>query len=93
MNTYKPLFTHSSLILNGGLTLAEGEALVQAGEADAAMFGALWICNPDLGKRVEEGKEVRMDVVDWASVYGRRIRWEGGWEEVRKEYTDYPNAE
>ena len=38
-------------IANQGLSLAQGEALLEAGEADAVSWGQLYIANPDLVRR------------------------------------------
>lgn len=40
-------------IANEGLTKETAEVLIEAGEADAAAFGKLFIANPDLPKRFE----------------------------------------
>lgn len=42
-------------IANLGLTLEEGEALLQSGEADAISWGELFIANPDLPERFASG--------------------------------------
>jgi 2,4-dienoyl-CoA reductase-like NADH-dependent reductase (Old Yellow Enzyme family) len=46
------------LIANLGLTLEQGEALLQSGEADAISWGELFIANPDLPKRFAESAEL-----------------------------------
>lgn len=58
------------LIINGGLTPQEAETLIVNGSADAASFGQLWMCNPDLQKRIEAGMDIGgqgiTERVDWA---------------------------
>ncbi len=44
-----------AFIANEQLSLQEGEALVQRGEADAVSWGQLFIANPDLPERYAEG--------------------------------------
>ena len=45
-------------IVNQGFTFEEGEAFLQAGEADAIAWGKLFIANPDLPRRYAEGVEL-----------------------------------
>ena len=42
-------------VANGGLTREQAQAVVAAGEADAAAFGKLFIANPDLPRRFALG--------------------------------------
>jgi len=50
----KPLF-RGPYLAGGGLDQAKAEALVAAGGADAAVFGALFLANPDLPERFRRG--------------------------------------
>lgn len=50
--------TPTRLFLNGGLTPKEADGLIEEGKIDAAVFGTLWIGNPDLQRRVEAGLDV-----------------------------------
>jgi N-ethylmaleimide reductase len=50
----KPLFK-GAYLAGGGLDQAKAEALVGAGRADAAVFGALFLANPDLPERLRHG--------------------------------------
>ena len=88
VESYKQFFTHSKLILNGGLTPDEAEGLITSGKIDAAMFGSLWISNPDVTKRIEHGIPLNTNI-DWANAYGHGA----GTVDHRKGYTDYPAAE
>ena len=87
IQSYKPFFKHAKFILNLGLSPDEAEALIKDGKIDAAMFGSLWISNPDVARRIEKGIPLREDI-DWVNVYGHGV---GG--DQRKGYTDYPFAE
>lgn len=48
----------TKLLFNGGLTPTEANSLISQGLIDAAVFGTLWIGNPDLQHRVEKGLEI-----------------------------------
>jgi N-ethylmaleimide reductase len=50
----KPLFK-GAYLAGGGLDQAKAEALVGTGRADAAVFGALFLANPDLPERFRRG--------------------------------------
>ncbi|KAJ3556668.1 hypothetical protein NM688_g1897 [Phlebia brevispora] len=76
--------------LNGGLTPSEADKLIEEGKIDAAVFGTLWIANPDLQKRIEKGmdiggKGISLDL-DPTTFYGVPGI------DPRKGYTDYPAA-
>ncbi len=81
-----PFDYHSSLrplvqgayFAGGGLTQQAAEALVVSGQADAAVFGAVFIANPDLPARFRTGAALAKP--DQATYYA------GG----DKGYTDYP---
>ncbi len=83
--------SHTRLIVNGGLSPAEADKLIEEEKIDAAVFGSLWIGNPDLEKRLEKcmdvgGQGINMNI-DPKTFYN----WpEGG--DPRKGYTDYPTA-
>ncbi|AXI80963.1 alkene reductase [Peterkaempfera bronchialis] len=51
---YRPLFA-GVLIVNAGFTQATGNAVLDAGLADAVAFGAPYIANPDLVERFTHG--------------------------------------
>lgn len=87
VESYKKFFTHSKLILNAGLTPDEAEQLITSDKIDAAMFGSLWISNPDVTKRIEHGIPLNTKI-DWPNVYGH-----GPGTDQSKGYTDYPAAE
>ena len=62
----------------GGYDQAMGEAVLEAGFADAVAYGRLYISNPDLAERFKQGAE--LNAYDRATFYGGA---EAG-------YTDYP---
>ncbi len=68
-------------IANEGLDLASGNALLAAGEADAAAFGRTFIANPDLPRRFAAG--AALNPPDPQTFYA------GG----AKGYTDYPSLD
>lgn len=65
-------------IANDGLSKASAEQAVQAGEADAAAFGRVFIANPDLPARLQ--KNADLNPQNGETFYG------GG----AQGYTDYP---
>lgn len=67
-----------ALIANEGLTGADAERLLAAGEADAAAFGRAFIANPDLPERLRRGAP--LNAPDAPSFYS----------EGPAGYTDYP---
>jgi N-ethylmaleimide reductase len=62
----KPLF-NGAYFAGGGLDQAKAEALVGAGRADAAVFGALFLANPDLPERFRHG--AALNAADQATFY------------------------
>lgn len=75
------------VFVNGGLSPDEAETLLADGVVDAAVFGTLWISNPDLQKRVEKGWPVN-DKLDVKTFYAP-----GPNGDQRVGYTTYPEAE
>lgn len=73
----KPLFK-GAYLAGGGLDQAKAEALLAAGRADAAVFGALFLANPDLPERFRRG--AALNAADQATFYAPGP----------KGYTDYP---
>ena len=71
---------HGPLILNSDYTLAQAQAALDAGQADAIAFGRAFIANPDLPRRFAE--HFPLSVGDMASWYSKGA----------KGYTDYPEA-
>ena len=69
------------LIVAGGYTPADAEALVQRGDADAVAFGRLFIANPDLPRRVALG--AALNASDRSTFYARG----------EEGYLDYPTLE
>ncbi len=65
-------------IVNQGLTQANAERLIEAGQADAAAFGQLFIANPDLPERF--ARHADLNVPDSTTFYS------GG----EHGYNDYP---
>jgi N-ethylmaleimide reductase len=70
----------TNLILNGGYTLERGNADIASGLADAIAFGKLFIANPDLPRRLREGRP--LNTPDATTFYGGSA----------KGYTDYPTV-
>ena len=62
----------------GGYDQAMGEAVLEAGLADAVAYGRLYISNPDLAERFQQG--AALNAYDRASFYGG----------AEVGYTDYP---
>jgi N-ethylmaleimide reductase len=50
----RPLF-HGAFLLGGGLTQEKAEAAIRDGRAEAAVFGSLYLANPDLVQRFQLG--------------------------------------
>ena len=78
------------LFVNGGLTPSEADKLVEEEKIDAAVFGALWIGNPDLEKRLEKGMDVGHGIntnVDPKTFYNWPADGNPG-----NGYTDYPTS-
>ncbi len=65
-------------IANSGYDGATGEESVRIGHADAIAFGRLFLANPDLPHRLQQG--LPLNVPDHNSFYGG----------TEKGYTDYP---
>lgn len=82
--------TPTRLFLNGGLMPTEADRLIEEEKIDGAVFGQLWIGNPDLQKRLEMGMDVggkgvnqELDPKTFYGVPGV---------DPRKGYADYPAA-
>ncbi len=67
-----------TLIVNGGLDNAAAKKMIEAGEADLACFGSLYISNPDLVERLKANAPLAKP--DSSTFYGGDA----------KGYTDYP---
>jgi N-ethylmaleimide reductase len=67
-----------TLMVNGGLTLEEGESLIQTGTAQLVAYARAFIANPDLVERIEHKQPLTT-----ANAFG----WYGG---DAAGYTDYP---
>jgi len=70
-----------TLVFCGGYTAESGEALIEAGVADAIAYGRPWIANPDLVERFRAG--AALNEPDRSTFYGGDARG----------YTDYPSLE
>jgi N-ethylmaleimide reductase len=75
--TLRPLF-HGKLLVGGGFTPETGEAALAAGDADAIVFGGLYIANPDLTARI--ARQAALAQPDQSTFYTPGP----------KGYTDYP---
>ncbi len=69
---------HGKFISAGGYDQAMGEAVLEAGLADAVAYGRLYIANPDLAERFKQGAKL--------NPYNRATFYGGG----EAGYTDYP---
>lgn len=90
--TYGPLIKSPSkpsittkLLLNGALTPRETNDLIGLNLIDAAVFGTLWIGNPDLQTRIEKGLPIN-EKPETKSFYA----FPDG--DPRVGYSDYPKA-
>jgi len=89
LGTYGPIIQqapNTKLVLNGGLTPDEANTLISEGKIDAAVFGVLWISNPDLHARIEKGVELNRNL-DFKSFYAP-----ADGKDQRTGYSDYPKA-
>lgn len=77
--------TPTRLLVNGGLNPDTAEELIKNGLIDAAVFGQLWIGNPDLQKRIENGLPVNTKP-DIHTFYN------GVDGDIRAGYTTYPEV-
>ncbi len=62
----RPLFT-GAYFAGGGLTEVAAESLIEAGRADAVVFGKLFLANPDLPQRLQ--RNARLNVPDSDTFY------------------------
>ncbi|KAG8906353.1 hypothetical protein FRC01_008040 [Tulasnella sp. 417] len=75
----------TKLFINGSLNLAEADELIGSGKIDSAVFGWLWIGNPDLQARIEKGAEL-VFMPDVTQLYGSKT------DTPHSGYTDYPKG-
>ncbi|KAI5118412.1 hypothetical protein M0805_002864 [Coniferiporia weirii] len=80
---------HSAILLNANVTPTEADQLIQEGKIAAAVFGWLWIANPDAAIRLQEGIPLNENV-DVRTLYGGNMPKNE--EAMSKGYTDYPFA-
>ncbi|KAJ7718645.1 hypothetical protein B0H16DRAFT_1433275 [Mycena metata] len=85
VSTYSPFLTQTPIFVNSGVTLAEAEELVGSGQAAGVFIGMDWVTHPDLGMRIQAGKQLD-NMPDFATLYGA----EGGDPAVG--YLDYKEA-
>ncbi|KAJ7474506.1 flavoprotein NADH-dependent oxidoreductase [Mycena galericulata] len=69
VGTYSPFLADTPIFVNCGVTPAEAVELVSSGKAAGVSFGVSWLTHPDLGKRIQVGKELD-NAPDWATLYG-----------------------
>jgi len=91
--TYGPLIKSPSkpspttkLLLNGALTPTEANELIAKNLIDAAVFGTLWIGNPDLQTRIENGWKLNENP-------NRKMFYAFPGDDPKEGYADYPRAE
>lgn len=73
------------VFINGGLNAGEAETLIESGLADAAVFGCMWLGNPDLQTRFEKGAPVNTNL-DFRTFYDIVEN------DPRVGYSDYPEC-
>lgn len=78
---FRPLF-QGTVITNGGYDRDKGNAALAQGDADLVSFGKLFIANPDLPRRLEQGAP--LNEPDPKTFYGQ------GKDGAEHGYTDYP---
>ncbi len=78
MVLYRPMW-RGKLITAGGFTGETADAAISAGHADAIAFGRIFISNPDLPRRLQQGYPL--------TPYNRATFYGG----EEKGYTDYPD--
>ncbi|KAG8992386.1 hypothetical protein FRB90_001026 [Tulasnella sp. 427] len=89
--SYGPILKHAEarsttkLFLNGGLSSAEANELLGSQKIDGAVFGWLWIGNPDLQTRFEKGAEL-VYMPDASQLYHSKS------DPPRGGYSDYPKG-
>ncbi|KAF9555052.1 FMN-linked oxidoreductase [Agrocybe pediades] len=59
IESYVPFIKRAKVILNGAVSLEEGESLVASGKVDAVSIGLHFIAHPDLVRRFE--REIELD--------------------------------
>ncbi|THU82830.1 FMN-linked oxidoreductase [Dendrothele bispora CBS 962.96] len=103
--TYGPLVKNPKTVVlaNSGFTPEEGAQHVSKGSAAAIVYGMLWITHPDLARRIQEGKPLDGQL-DMGGLYGhyppyphsedlmKGKQLEQLKEDLKKGYTDYPDA-
>ena len=77
MVLFRPIWK-GVLITAGGFTGEAADAAIAAGHADAVAFGRIFISNPDLPRRLQQGYPL--------TPYNRATFYSG----EEKGYTDYP---
>lgn len=75
----RPLLTTGAYLAGGGLDQARAEVLIGSGKADAAVFGSLFVANPDLPERFKHGASLAQPDASTFYVGGE------------KGYVDYPS--
>jgi len=55
---YRPIYK-GNIIINAGFTQEKGNNVIEEGNADMVAFGSLYIGNPDLAERFEQGAELQ----------------------------------
>jgi N-ethylmaleimide reductase len=77
---FRPLFP-GSYLYGSGLTKEKADGLLESGAADAAVFGALFVANPDLPRRF--ALNAPLESPDPNTLYGGAAQG----------YIDYPSLE
>ncbi|KAF9254587.1 FMN-linked oxidoreductase [Marasmius fiardii PR-910] len=86
VESYRSYVKNVRFLVNCGFTPDEGAKMISDGNADAIVFGFLWIAHPDLAKRIQHGKPLHPEITQATKLYGHG----GVLEEQAAGYTDYP---
>ncbi len=72
--SYGPLLKNTPLILNADVSPPEAATLISSKKISGGVFGWLFISNPDLVKRLEQGVALNYDV-NVKHLYGDHSAW------------------
>jgi 2,4-dienoyl-CoA reductase-like NADH-dependent reductase (Old Yellow Enzyme family) len=107
IGTYTPLVKNpkTAVLVNTAYTPEEGAEVVEKGIAAAVVYGMGWIVHPDFAKRVQDGKSMDgFSKLDMMGLYGHYPPYPHSEdlfkgenlaklkEDLKKGYTDYPDA-
>ncbi|KAK7455750.1 hypothetical protein VKT23_010782 [Stygiomarasmius scandens] len=91
VETWKPFIKNCHLFVNGGFTPQEASDLIVSGKVAGVFFARPFIANPDFPKRLLHGVALNAEI-DMKKLYGPSDGSILKEAELRKGYTDYPDA-